>query len=60
ESLQDTMMDLVFGSVGSSLTTFGLYLHIYKYPIEVFTQIEEEAKRLPFRLGKKEEEGIGK
>ncbi|HSP46801.1 MAG TPA: hypothetical protein VLN47_01820 [Clostridiaceae bacterium] len=60
ESLQDTMMDLVFGSMGSSLTAFGLYLHIYKYPIEVFTKIEEEAKRLPFRLGKKDEEGIGK
>lgn len=57
ESLQDTMMDLVFGSVGSSLTTFGLYLHVYRQPMAVFTQIEEEAERLPPQIVRRDGEG---
>jgi hypothetical protein len=60
KSLQDTMLDLVFGSIGSSLTTLGLYVHIYKEPVAVFTKIEEEARRLPVHIGKKDKDRIGK
>lgn len=59
-SLADTMLDLLAGSFGTALTTIGLYSHLYRHPLQVFTKIEEEAERLPVPIGKKDKEGIGK
>lgn len=60
QSLKDTMLDLLSGSLGTAMTTVGLYVHLYRHPVEVFTKTEEEAKRLPAQTGVKDEEGVGK
>lgn len=60
ESLQDTMLDLTMGSLGTTLATLGLYAHIYRNPVQVFMKIEEEAKRVPVHIGTMDEERMGK